>query len=234
VLFSGGVDSALIAEAAGRRGLPTLLTIGVPGSADLGFVRSILERWGPTPDLVEVSETEILAEAEGGNAFWNDASPVARSVIISLSLALRRSAPGIVLCGQGADELFLGYAHFRGLDPRAASARATVDLADLLEREWPRTLKVASALGRDLRAPFLDPEFISAAQRLPIVERSPGRETKRPLRALARARGIPEAICSRPKRALQYSSGVDRILRRGRMAGPTSPGQPDASGTKNR
>ena len=58
--------------------------------------------------------------------------------------------------GQGADELFFGYAHFRRLTLEEAQARQRLDLARLLDFEWPRAQRIAESLGHDLRSPFLD------------------------------------------------------------------------------
>jgi len=70
-------------------------------------------------------------------------------------------------------------------------------------------------------APFLDPVFVAAATAVPIESRLPTPGAKSLWRAWARSRGLPAAIAERPKRALQYGTGVERWLRR-RAARPVS------------
>ncbi|MCI4331125.1 MAG: asparagine synthase C-terminal domain-containing protein [Thermoplasmata archaeon] len=214
VLFSGGIDSGLIADAAARFGGATGITVGVESSEDVRWVRCLPPGWPSGSTIRIVTHAEVRATAELVGPLLDGASPLERSVAISLAVALQSSTRERVLCGQGADELFLGYAHFRGLSPAAALARSASDLSSLVDREWPRSCRIASALGRDLRAPFLDPEVIAESQRIPIEQRLPGVETKGLLRSLARARGLPELICGRPKKALQYGTGFDRLIRR--------------------
>ncbi len=135
-------------------------------------------------------------------------------MLVAFALAVERSPPGPVLCGQGADELFLGYAHFRGLDVVAAAERSEADLKQLLERDWPVSQRIAERLGRSVVAPYLHPEFVRAARAIPIELRRPDPTPKGFFRQWALRRGLPPAIATRPKRALQFGSGIDRLLPR--------------------
>jgi asparagine synthase (glutamine-hydrolysing) len=143
-----------------------------------------------------------------------EVSRTMRGVLVAFALALARAPPGIVLCGQGADELFLGYAHFRGLSREAATARADSDLRQLVGRDWPRTQQIAQEMGRSVAAPFLHPDFVRAARSVPIESRLPHPVPKGFFRAWAAHRGVPEKIAGRPKRAVQFGSGVDRLIPR--------------------
>lgn len=213
VLYSSGVDSGLVAEAASRSGKPTLLTIGLPGSPDVTFARAV----GPLPGvphrIVEVEAGEIERARSRVLGLYADLSPVELSVMSALAVALARSPEPIVLCGQGADELFLGYAHFRGLPAGEAEARSTADLRALVERDGPRAGAIAKELGCELRSPFLDPAVVASARSIPIATRLPGATTKVPLREIARRRGLPDSVVERPKKALQFGTGIDRWLR---------------------
>ena len=212
LLFSGGVDSGLIGWELRDRPNFVLSTVGTPGSPDLDAARTgavvIGARWAPSEltaaDVREVSQ-RIAREVEG-------LPRTARSVLVSFALALERTPSHQVLCGQGADELFLGYAHYRGLDAEAAAARSESDLRQLLESDWPASQRIASQLGRAVAAPYLDPEFIAAARSIPIERRMPDPAPKAFFREWATRRGLPPSIAFRPKRALQFGSGVDRLV----------------------
>jgi asparagine synthase (glutamine-hydrolysing) len=223
VLFSGGVDSGLLAWE--MRSFPdlTLSTVGLEGSADLVAARTAaLElglRWSPhvaTPAEVRTVVREISDEIEG-------LGPTARSVEVAFALAVRQAPSGTVVCGQGADELFFGYAHFRSLDEPAAQLRARADLEYLRSEAWPRSLRIAHALGRTIVAPYLDTEFVRSAEEIPVAERRAGPMPKQAFRSFALRRSLPTSLALRPKKALQFGSGVDRLLRRDRkgIANPT-------------
>jgi asparagine synthase (glutamine-hydrolysing) len=136
-----------------------------------------------------------------------------RSVLVALALAFEVPSTGPLLLGQGADELFAGYAHFRGLSEPEAENRRASDWRKLVDEDWPATLDLAKSAGVRLGAPFLDPEVSGAAfaQRLSVVGES--ELTKPLLREWAKHRGIPESIAKRPKRAIQYGSGVSALVR---------------------
>jgi asparagine synthase (glutamine-hydrolysing) len=214
VLFSGGLDSGLLAWE--LREDPTLLlsTIGLEGSPDLAAAESAARALGLAWSPHIVTASEVLSAAQRIESETRDLGPTARAVDVAFSLAIECAPPGVVLCGQGADELFFGYAHFRGLEPPVAQQRADSDLEYLLTEAWPRARRIAAAAGRQVEAPYLASEFVQAAQAIPLPERLAGPSPKQALRNYARRRGLPDSIALRPKRALQYGTGIDRLLRR--------------------
>jgi len=96
----------------------------------------------------------------------------------------------------------------------AAALRAEVDLNLLREVAWPRSQRVAQNLGRILMAPYLDPDFLHAAGSIPAAERARSEPPKALFREWALYRGLPPEVARRPKKALQFGSGVDRWLTR--------------------
>ncbi len=223
LLFSGGLDSSFLAwELRERRGL-VLATVGTPQSPDLldaeEAARTLRLRWVPAI----VSEADVRAMAAELADTTSHVPSVVRRVLVAFGLAVRHAPATEVLCGQGADELFLGYAHYRSLDDDALRRRSDDDLARLLRDDWPRSQAIARRFGRTVHAPYLDPGFVAAAREIPIALRSPRPTPKAFLRAWAERRGLPARLAERPKRALQYGTGVDRILRRDEPRGPSAP-----------
>ncbi|HXQ49017.1 MAG TPA: asparagine synthase C-terminal domain-containing protein [Thermoplasmata archaeon] len=214
LLFSGGVDSGLLAWELRADRAVTLATVGLEGSADLVAAESAARELSLPWARLLVTEDEVLLMARRLDAETRGLSPTARSVEVAFAIAVQKAPRGLVLCGQGADELFFGYAHFRGLDEEGARRRGAADLRDLLTEAWPRSQRVAAALGREVVAPYLAPGFLSAVEAIPVAERRAGPEAKHAFRAFALRRGVPESIALRPKKALQYGTGVDRLLRR--------------------
>lgn len=213
VLFSGGLDSALIAWELRDRVGTVLWSIGREGSPDLQAARSAAallrmpwQHAALTLDDVRSALALFAPELDGA-----EGPPL--DVAVAFALAVERAPTVPVLAGQGADELFLGYAHFRDLNEEQAARRAQADLQRLAGTEWPRAGRIGERAGRRLLAPFLEPEVLRAAQQIPLSERMPGGVPKRWLREWALARGLPAEIASRPKRAIQYGSQVHRMLR---------------------
>jgi len=214
ILFSGGVDSGLIAWELRRRPSTDLLTIGVDGAADLAAARDAAVRIGLPWSATVVAPAELDEALRAGEPEFGSLPVAQRSLFLALSVAIGSAAAPDVLCGQGADELFLGYAHFQALSPEAAGLRAASDLERLQTVDWPLTARLAARQGRRVHAPYLDPTFVAAALALPLAERMPDGAAKEAWRAWARERGLPAEIAGRPKRALQYGTGIDRWLRR--------------------
>ena len=213
VLFSGGVDSGLLAWELRNRDRTTLFTVGVPGAPDLTVAEAAARVLGLPWRGSAVGPADLAESARSWRTELDRRPPGLRGLHLALAVAIERSPPGAILCGQGIDELFLGYAHFRGLTDEAATVRAAADLKRLQEEDWPATQRLADRSARRLEAPFLDPAFISAAVAVPIARRSAGRPTKAFWRGWAAHRGLPPEIGERPKRAMQYGSGIDRWYR---------------------
>jgi asparagine synthase (glutamine-hydrolysing) len=220
VLFSGGVDSSLVADA--LRGQPELelLTVGTASSTDLASGRSAARLLGLPWRGAMVGRDEVEAAMESCGDLWEGTHGPSRAVAVSFAVAVGQTRPSRVLTAQGVDELFLGYAHFRGLTGAALEARYHADLALLVEHEWPRALGIAQRLRRTLMAPFLERRLMDACQSVPLEDRAPGAEVKPWLRAWAEERGLPAELAHRPKKALQYGSGIERLLRARSRRGP--------------
>ena len=74
----------------------------------------------------------------------------------------------VVLTGEGADELFAGYHHFRAMDA-AALGEALADGVDGLHHlNLQRCDRVTMAHGLEARVPFLSRELLAVAQRVPM------------------------------------------------------------------
>ncbi|MGA8543358.1 MAG: asparagine synthase C-terminal domain-containing protein [Thermoplasmata archaeon] len=219
VLFSGGVDSGLLAWELRHHPRLVLFTIGTQGSSGLAVAKEAANQLGLPGEVSEIDTRAVQGVVDQIRPELSDLGPTLRSVQTSVAVALARAPEGQILCGQGIDELFLGYAHFRGLDSGEAGRRADADLVQLLDREWPRTLRIAKRLGRTVAAPYLDPGFVAAARSIPLEYRQPSPNPKAVFRRWAVHRGLPPTIANRPKQALQFGSGIDRILAREQRRG---------------
>lgn len=222
ILYSGGLDSSLVAVGAREFADVELVTVGVRGSHDLrsgerGSQVLGLPWTGHTIDRVDLERESRRA----GRALTGTTS-VSRAVLLGILLALEGTSRPRVLCGQGADELFLGYAHFEGLDARKAETKRAQDLEKLIHVDWPLARTLAERRNKDLRSPYLYPSFLERVWALPVncFRGTMGR--KGLLRAVALEAGVPPELAGLPKKAFQYGSGIDRLLRSMRVDASSS------------
>ena len=230
LLYSGGLDSSLVAHLMPRSCALVLESIGARGAPDLAAASE------GAAALARPYREHTIGESDVATAMtrWRSELLVPepyRSVRTAVVLALERAQGPVVLCGQGADELFLGYAHYERLSSEGAHARRDRDLTRLTREDWPSAERTARELGLRLGSPFLDARLVEAVRALPIEWLAPKPTQRKPfLRAVARRAGLPVLLAERPKRALQYGSGVAKLVRargeridRASATGPVAP-----------
>ena len=217
VAFSGGVDSTAVAA---RVDAP-LYVAGFEGSHDLEAARSAASAIDRDLREIEVTHADIqrAVKAVVGATGRTNAMDVGIAVPLYL-VAERVAADGYdrLALGQGADELFGGYAKVARApeDPRveadtvrAARRETMLGLPDQLERD----LRVLRAAGVEPVAPLLHDRVVRAALALPGDLLVAGDERKVAFRRAVRA-WVPEPTATRDKKALQYGSLVARELDR--------------------
>ncbi|WP_323171780.1 asparagine synthase-related protein [Natrialba sp. PRR66] len=221
VAFSGGVDSALVAELLDA----PLYVVGFPDSHDIAAARSAADAMDRDLTVVELDPTDLeravpaVARATGRTN--------AMDIQIALPLYLvgeRAAADGFdaLAVGQGADELFGGYEKVVRLDHRVAAETtrgAVREQIRSLSDQLPRDVRAIEATGLEPVAPVLHDDVVSAALWLPDELLADEETRKRGLRAVA-ADYLPTEIAERDKKAVQYGSLVARELDRlARQAG---------------
>ena len=113
------------------------------------------------------------------------------------------------MCGQGADELFGGYARFR---KENAEKDLTKEVKDLVKRIPEREGKITQIFNLKLSCPYLNKDVIRTAETFSVNERI-GEVGKEILREVATKFGLPEEIANRKKKAAQYGSGSQKAIK---------------------
>ncbi|MBI4210507.1 MAG: asparagine synthetase B [Candidatus Diapherotrites archaeon] len=223
VLFSGGVDSSLIAKAvSGLVPKTRLFVAGVDGSHDIESAESASEELGLPLEKILLSEKRVerLALRSAGMLSFFDVMQVALAVP-ELACAERISPQGfkVVFSGQGSDEIFCGYSSYADLLARSGQKAVGREIWSSLSRMWSRNFHrddaILASQSLELRLPFMSRSFLREAMAFPAGEKMLSKDDrlrKHPVRGLARLCGIPESIASRPKKAMQYGSGTQKVV----------------------
>jgi asparagine synthase (glutamine-hydrolysing) len=211
VLFSGGIDSSVIAALVARHSQTTLYTVGLEGAHDLTVAKSTAEGLGLDWVGVVVGEDEIRQAIKGMAPIFG-LSPLTLSFEMPLYLVLGVAAEDLLLCGQGADELYAGYSRYRSMDEAAMRSAMAKDVEALITTGMGIEKRAAEDFGKTLVHPFLDPEVVKVSLDLPLEMLLRGEENKAILRDVGRALGLGQ-IADRKKKAAQYGSGIMNAMK---------------------
>ncbi|MDR5671968.1 asparagine synthase-related protein [Halalkaliarchaeum sp. AArc-GB] len=222
VAFSGGVDSALVA--AGHPDAP-LYVVGFEGCHDVAAAREAADAMGRSGDLrvIELTHETLRRAVPRVVSATGRTNAMDVAIAIPLSIVAERAAAdgyGTLAVGQGADELFGGYA--KVVDPaddhrvEAESVRGAVrEVIATLPEQLARDVTAIRAAGVDVAAPFLQDRVVEAALRLPPELLVDGGIRKVALRRFADETDVvPRSVWTAEKKALQYGTYVSRELDR--------------------
>ena len=224
VLFSGGIDSTLIAHYA-RQVRPDTpgYFVGSSRAPDFRYAAEYAARTGFDLRIVPFDpESEaVFARIDEAVAVCESFEPnLVRGAVCSLAAAERMHADGfrVALCGEGADELFCGYPPleiaFHAGDENARLFRDEC-LALMHRVSLQRVDRCAMRYQIEMREPFLDPAVASYALNLEagaLVRDIGGMATgKMPLREVydLYPRDLPASIRDRGKVPMGEGSGLE-------------------------
>ena len=216
LLFSGGLDSTVLARLSTMvswEGNITLCTLGTEEARDLKIAEKTAEFFNLDWREIVIDEKEVKTGALELLDLIPDLNFLELSYELPLYLCAHRTEENVIITGQGADELFGGYAKYR----EAGNPMKLIekDRWRLFTRTLPNEKKIALEEGKVLVVPYLTQEVVDFASILK-VSMLLGEEghSKIILRETARVLGLPEIFCSRPKLAAQYGSGISKVLRK--------------------
>jgi asparagine synthase (glutamine-hydrolysing) len=220
VAFSGGVDSAVVA--AGVPEAPCYVA-GFPGAHDVDAARDAAAAMGRDLRTVELDHGTLRRAIREVARATGRTNPMDVAIAVPLYLVAERvAADGYdrLAVGQGADELFGGYAKVAKApeDPRveAETVRgARRETVATLPDQLPRDVTAIRAAGVEPVAPLLHDRVVRAALPLPEHLLVADGTRKVALRRAARERDfVPSTVARTEKKALQYGSLVSRELDR--------------------
>lgn len=238
VIFSGGIDSSLLAVLAARHCSVTAYTVGVEDAPDLPFAKQLKSHF--RHEIIKLSDDDIDRELEKIlpiiKKTEGEVSPVRVGAEFPSYFAAKAAAEDgfkVVLSGQGPDEMFGGYARYLPV----LSKEGYPGLEKLLKKDTAELkdeiIKIDRAIceynGVSLRNPFLTDDFVKYGLSIDVKQRLWSGKTKpeypcekhegkyvirKFCEKIAAEEILPKEIVWRPKKAAQYGSGIHKVLDR--------------------
>ena len=217
--LSGGLDSSVIVSLV-RPHVRTLRTFagGLPGAPDLDYARQAAEALDCEHREILLEEKDLLEALPEVIYFLESFDALlVRSTIVNYLVA-KQAANWVdaVFSGEGADELFAGYAYLEGIPDEELPD----ELLDIVKRlhntALQRVDRSAAAHGLVPLVPFLDLEVARYVLRIPAeLKRGPqdNRLEKWILRAALQGR-LPDPVLWRKKAKFWEGAGVGDLLNR--------------------
>ncbi len=216
VLFSGGVDSSLIAFLC-RNFSPHFrcYSVGFGSSKDLAAAGEASRSLG-----LDLAARNYALEEVG--AIVSEVSRIipkvdvvnvgVASVVYAACRLAKQDGVSVLFSGLGSEEIFAGYQrHGFAAD---INAECWQGLYGMHQRDLVRDAAIASNLGVSFATPFMEPGLIVSAMRMDGGLKIKAGSKKHVLRLAAAQLGLPGAISGRKKLAAQYGSGFDFAIKK--------------------
>lgn len=223
LLFSAGVDSTLIAAILKRLNVETTLyTVGTKNSQDMQFAKKVAEDMDLPLKMWIIDEDVVADNFQSTINIIEDKNLMKIGVGMTINLTSQiahKDNHKVMLSGQGADELFCGYNRYKNKynTPDELLEELTHDLNNMYHVNLERDDKATMNNSIELRVPYLDRKVIQVACKTPVkymLHSDEDNIRKHILRDVAYELGVPEYIAYRPKKAAQYGTGIDKIIKK--------------------
>lgn len=222
VLFSGGIDSTLIAFVLQKNNIPFVCaTVGFKDSdaqkepEDITNARVIAQEFGfeYSERVFSLSDMHTIFKELTG-IFKQELSNAVNMGVGSVELVgvrlLKEHGCSDIFGGLGSEELYAGYK--RHSDAKDKHVECWNGLFQMFERDLLRDFAIAKHENVTFWVPFLDSDIISFSMNIPIDYKINDEMSKIIIREAALQLGLPKKYSFRPKRAAQYGSRTDSAL----------------------
>jgi len=225
VAFSGGLDSSVIAFLAKKCGVEVqLVHVSLENQPETEEARKAAEELQLPMQVHLFKEADIEKVLSTVVGLIEEPDPVKASVGVPFYLAAQKTAEAglkVLIAGQGADELFGGYQRYvtEYIREGDEKVRRTMhsDVVNIHESNIERDEKICAFHDVELRLPFASFELAKFALSLPTelkLEKRQDSLRKLVLRKAAENMGLSTQITQKPKKAVQYSTGISSALKK--------------------
>ena len=226
ILFSGGVDSTLIAFLCKKYNLDfTCYTIGLENSQDIEFAKIIANKYDfdlkyrtLTLDDFENIIKNVVKILNNSEIVWVSVGSV---LYATAQLALQDNIK-ILFGGIGTEEIFAGYQRhdeaLKNNDFEVLHIECWNGLKNMWNRDLLRDFIISKNLGVELRTPYMDENVIKTSMQIHPMYKLNKEDKKIILREIAEDIGLEKEFAWRKKKAAQYGSnfikGIDKLAKK--------------------
>ena len=226
VLFSGGVDSSLIAFVLKKLNCNfTCYTVGIENSDDIAWAQKVAKEYGFNFKHKIFSLEEFEKIVKDVVKILNDSDIVkisVGSVLYAAGKLALSDGNDVLFGGLGSEEIFAGYQRHEEALQRNDFENLHKECWNGLKNMWNRDLirdfAIAKHLGLDLRTPFLDKDLIKRAMNVHPMLKLDKENKKIILREAAEFIGLKKEFAWRKKQAAQYGSnfvnGIEKLAKK--------------------
>jgi asparagine synthase (glutamine-hydrolysing) len=164
ILLSGGLDTSTLALLAHERGsAQKAVTVVLDGAhaPDLTYARKVAQRFQLEHHVIRLTEAEALGTLPEVIAVLRSFDPALPNDLVIYTALNEAKKLGItsVMTGDGADELFAGYAYLQTLAPEELAAYIRT-IASTMQFS---SNKLGAALGLEIQQPYCDSALVDFA-----------------------------------------------------------------------
>ncbi|MGD0644453.1 MAG: asparagine synthetase B [Candidatus Bathyarchaeia archaeon] len=225
VAFSGGLDSSIVAYLTSKLGVKvSLLHVSMENQAETEEAIDASNQLNLPLQVHLFKDSDVEKTLPQVVALIEEPDPIKASVGLPFYWGAEKASEAnfsVMLAGQGADELFGGYQRYVNEYCKEGNekVRKTMfnDVVRIHESNLERDLKITNFHDVELRLPFASFELADFALSLPVeckMEQKPDTLRKLVLRKVALNVGMPSSVVDKPKKAVQYSTGINNAIKR--------------------
>jgi len=216
VLFSGGVDSSLIAYLCKKFSNNFICyTVGMEGSQDVESSYKVAKTLNlqHKVKLYSITDLENLFEETAkilGKELINIVNLGVGAVEVAAINLAEKDNVKIFFSGLGSEEIFAGYQ--RHEHSNNINEECWTGLKTTWERDFQRDFSISKAKNISFLTPFLDKGLIKIAMQIDDKLKIKAGFKKYILRKTAQDLGLDKVYSFRPKKAAQYGSNFDKAI----------------------
>lgn len=219
LLFSGGIDSSIIGKILTEYTNVLPITVGTKDSEDVVISKDIGNLIFRRHLIVYLNKEMVEKAIPKLIKITGKVDVVTISVGCVVYFAAKYSSiSGFkkIFTGTGSDELFCGYSSHRKAFEKGWKEveLECVRRIQGVKKDVERDKRICEYFGLDLKTPFLNKKVIEFGLKIHPRYKISKDDEKIILKRIGERIGLPEIIYKRKKKAAQYGSGVQKIIKK--------------------
>lgn len=221
ILFSGGIDSTIIAKALQDLNVPfTCYTAGFKEDNtkepdDVIAAKKVAKDLNLDLNVKYIQREKVTEYIKKIVPLIEDSNVVKVGVALPFYVACeqaKKDGVRVIFSGLGSEEIFAGYQRHK--ESSDINKECISGLRMMYERDLYRDDVVTMNNNIELRLPFLDKALVDYAVKIPSKYKIKDNKEKIILRDIAKEIGVPKYVCDRKKKAAQYGSRFDSAIKK--------------------